>query len=36
MGGSVKVESEGKDKGTSFIIQMVANSMVKNSSFIGA
>ena len=31
MGGSVKVESEGRGFGTSFIIQMIANSKVERS-----
>jgi hypothetical protein len=32
MGGSVKVESEGKDKGTEFIIAMTAICKVKPSN----
>ena len=31
MGGSVKVESEGKDKGTQFIITLTAVCKVKSS-----
>jgi hypothetical protein len=31
MGGSVKVESEGKDKGTQFIIAMIAICKVRLS-----
>jgi len=31
MGGSVKVESEGRGFGTSFIIQMIANSKISRS-----
>jgi len=32
MGGNVKVESEGKDKGTQFIISLTAISSVKPSN----